>query len=76
MISIDLNLFATLRSFLPDSPKIMTVSQGTCVMDLVTKIGIPEKDVKLIFINGKRELLSYILKDNDRVGIFPPVGGG
>jgi len=54
----------------------MTVSQGTCVMDLVTKFGIPEEDVKLIFINGKRELLSYVLKDNDRVGIFPPVGGG
>lgn len=76
MISVDLNLFATLRSFLPDAPKTMTVSQGTCVMDLVTKYGIPEEDVKLIFINGKRELLSYVLKDNDRVGIFPPVGGG
>jgi molybdopterin converting factor small subunit len=76
MISIDLNLFATLRSFLPDSPKTMTIPEGTCVMDLVTKFGIPEGDVKLIFINGKRELLTYALKDNDRVGIFPPVGGG
>jgi len=54
----------------------MTLPQGTCVMDLVTQFGIPEADVKLIFINGKRELLSYVLKDNDRVGIFPPVGGG
>ena len=76
MISIDLNLFATLRCFLPDSPKTMTVSQGTCIMDLVKTIGIPEEDVKLIFINGKRELPSYVLKNNDRVGIFPPVGGG
>lgn len=76
MISIDINLFATLRSFLPDAPKAMTVSQGTRIKDLVKTLGIPEEDVKLIFINGKREMLSYVLKDNDRVGIFPPVGGG
>ena len=76
MISVNINLFATLRSFLPDAPKAMTVSQGTRVKDLVKTIGIPEKDVKLIFINGKREMLSYVLKENDRVGIFPPVGGG
>jgi len=76
VISIDINLFATLRSFLPDAPKAMTVSQGTRIKDLVKTLGIPEEDVKLIFINGKREMLSYVLKDNDRVGIFPPVGGG
>lgn len=54
----------------------MTVPPGTCVMDLVTQLAIPEEDVKLIFINGKKEALSYVLQDNDRVGIFPPVGGG
>lgn len=76
MITINLNFFATLRSFLPDSPKIMEIPVGTSVMDLVAGFGIAETDVKLIFINGKKELPSYILKHNDRVGIFPPVGGG
>ena len=76
MITINLNFFATLRSFLPDSPKNMEIAEGTCVKDLVAEFGIPEADVKLIFINGKRQLLTYELQDNDRVGIFPPVGGG
>jgi len=76
MIRIDLNLFATLRPFLPDSPKNMEISEGTCVKDLVAGFGIPEADVKLIFINGKRQLPTYELQHNDRVGIFPPVGGG
>ena len=76
MITIDLNFFATLRSFLPDSPQNMEIPEGTSVKDLVAGFGIPEADVKLIFINGKRELPTYELKHNDRVGIFPPVGGG
>ncbi|GAB6144646.1 MoaD/ThiS family protein [Desulfocicer niacini] len=76
MININLNFFATLRSFLPDSPQNMEIPEGTCVKDLVAEFGIPETDVKLIFINGTRQLPSYELKHNDRVGIFPPVGGG
>ena len=76
MISVNLNLFATLRAFLPDSPKDVAIPEGTCVMDLVTGLGAPEAEVQLIFVNGRRELPTYTLKDNDRVGIFPPVGGG
>ncbi len=54
----------------------MEIPEGTRVMDLVVGLGIPEADVKLIFINGRREFPTYALKNNDRVGIFPPVGGG
>jgi sulfur carrier protein ThiS len=54
----------------------MEIPEGTCVKDLVDGFGIPEADVKLIFINGKRQLLTHELQHNDRVGIFPPVGGG
>ena len=31
---------------------------------------------KLVFINGRRATLNTILKDGDRLGVFPPIGGG
>ena len=37
---------------------------------------IPEKDAKLIFINSVRKDRDTLLQDGDRLGIFPPVGGG
>ena len=76
MVDIDLNLFATLAAYLPDSAHPYQVEQGTTAGDLIGLLGIPEGQVKLIFINNVRSKRDTILKDNDRVGMFPPVGGG
>jgi molybdopterin converting factor small subunit len=46
------------------------------VKHLLEKLGVPEDDVRLIFINGIKGNLTSILTDGDRLGIFPPVGGG
>jgi sulfur-carrier protein len=43
---------------------------------LLAKIQVPPADVKLIFINGVRGRLESRLHGGERVGIFPPVGGG
>jgi len=40
------------------------------------KINIPVEKIKVIMINGKSESFDYILKGDERVGLFPPVGGG
>ena len=37
---------------------------------------IPEKEVTLIFINGRHGGLESELHDGDTLGMFPPVGGG
>lgn len=52
-----------------------TVAQGATVRDLLKEATIAEKDVKLIFVNGKRAELSTVLKLGDQVGLAPPVGG-
>jgi molybdopterin converting factor small subunit len=39
-------------------------------------MNIPAEKVKIIMINGKSESLDYELKGNERIGLFPPVGGG
>ena len=75
-ISIDLKLFATLQKFAPQASGAHEVETGTRVRTLVRELGIPEAKAKLIFINSVKAGLGSVLKDGDRLGIFPPVGGG
>ncbi|CCK80645.1 MULTISPECIES: MoaD/ThiS family protein [Desulfobacula] len=76
MIKIHLNLFVTLSKYLPENSECFEIFENTSVEKLIFDLGIPLDFVKLIFINGKRQDLNYQLKHNDRVGLFPPVGGG
>lgn len=76
MINIDLNLFVTLSGYLPEHSKCFEIHEDTTVEKLIRDLGIPDELVKLIFINGKRQDRNYVLKQGDRVGLFPPVGGG
>ncbi len=76
MITIDLNLFANLSEYLPENNDKFEVFDDISVEILMTQLGVPIELTKLIFINGRRENIGYQLKNNDRVGIFPPVGGG
>ena len=73
---IQVKLFATLRALAPDNAETYPITPGTTVGDIVTQLSIPAKDAKLIFINGVRKPLDTPLADGDRLGIFPPVGGG
>ncbi len=76
MIQIHLKLFATLRSYLPDGHENYSIKEGTTAEVLIRELGIPKDHTKLIFINGRAEPLDHGLFEGDRVGIFPPVGGG
>jgi len=76
IVHVTLKLFATLSRFTPDSGDRYPIAPGTTVKHLLEKLGVPEDDVRLIFINGIKGHLTSTLADGDRVGIFPPVGGG
>ncbi len=76
MIKINLNFFVTLAAYLPPDRDAFTVPENTTVEMLMHRLSIPEHSVKLIFINGKKQAKTYCLKHNDRLGLFPPVGGG
>lgn len=77
-MDISLKCFATLAEadtcdYKGSTTKTMT--QGAKVRDLLKEVKIAEKDVKLIFINGKRAELDTVLRPGDQVGLAPPVGG-
>ena len=54
----------------------LTESREITVKDLCKKINVPVNKVKIVIIDGKIESTDYILKGNERVGLFPPLGGG
>ncbi len=76
MIEIQLNLFVTLAPYLPANADALPVRPGTTLDVLIRELKIPENAVKLAFVNGARKPLSHVLAPGDRVGLFPPVGGG
>ena len=75
-IHIQIKLFATLLEKLPENADRFPVAAGTTVADLARMLAIGPGDAKLIFINGRKGMLDSVLADGDRVGLFPPVGGG
>ncbi|WP_462324162.1 MoaD/ThiS family protein [Desulfoplanes sp.] len=73
---IDVQCFATLASHSPKDGSL-DVEEGTRIDDLLASLEIPIDEVRLVFINGKnRPDWSCRIQEADRVGIFPPVGGG
>lgn len=73
---ISLKLYATLKLFMPSSGEKYPIEPGTTVHDLLKLLNLPEEKAKLIFIDGRQADLATKLQGGERVGIFPPVGGG
>lgn len=73
---IQIKLFASLRKFLPPDPDHFPISPGETVQDVLNAAGVPVDEAKLIFINGVKGETTSVLHGGERVGIFPPVGGG
>jgi molybdopterin converting factor small subunit len=73
---IQLKLFATLKEFTPPTADHFDIDPGIRISDLLEQIQVPKAKAKLIFIDGVKAELTSTLEGGERVGIFPPVGGG
>ena len=73
-------LSSTLRKNLPgyDPSKGMeyTAEGKITVAELCEQLKIPADHIKIVMVNGRSEGMDYLLKGDERVGLFPPVGGG
>jgi len=80
MGKVEVRLYANLRQYCPEVGKdnvlFMSLDNQTKVGDLLAKLKVPKKEISLIMVNGKYEKEDYLLRDGDRVGIFPLIGGG
>jgi molybdopterin synthase sulfur carrier subunit len=79
-MAIQLLLAATLRTCVADYDSLkgyqVEVTRGTTVRRLVRQLALPEADIKLIMVNGIVARLDTVLEGDERVALFPPVGGG
>ena len=73
---IRLELLATLKRYEPDSTGKYAIKPGIQVRELLAQLDIPEYEVNLVFIDGKKGNLYSTLKGGERLGLFPPLGGG
>ena len=73
---IQIKLFADLNAHTPLSADNFSIESGTTVRRLLADIQIPAEKVRLVFINNVKRDLDSILRGGERVGIFPPIGGG
>ena len=73
-------LSSALRQYLPGYDPLsgadVTLEGEMTVADLCKRINIPQDRVKIVMVNGMSKPFDYVLRGNERVGLFPPVGGG
>ena len=79
-MALEIHLAATLRSVVPDydarAGLSMEVEPGTSIKEIMRILGIDERRVKMVMVNGKAAPKEYVLAGEERVALFPPVGGG
>ncbi len=80
-MTVDVRLCATFAKYAPTQhtgdPFDVELEDSMSLTDLIHKLGIPEDDVHLAVVNGRiLHDRTLTLQDDDRVALFPPVGGG
>jgi molybdopterin synthase sulfur carrier subunit len=80
-MKIELKLYASLGRYMPQAllekkQGYLEVGEGTTIKALLENLKVPLETVKLIFVNGVHSKDDEVLKDGDRLGVFPPVAGG
>lgn len=79
---LDIRLFAGLKCNNTELPCCgetefpLEVRDGMTIRELRGILGIDPTVPLLSMVNNHHEKEDWVLKDKDRVGMFPPIGGG
>ena len=72
---VEVRLFATFREG-RFNEKELELPEESSLSDLLKHLKIPEKDAKVIIVNGQSVSVEHQLNNNDVIAIFPPIAGG
>ena len=80
-MKVELKFYASLSRYMPGKtggrgPRVTEIGEGTTVRELLERLKVPADAVKIIFLNGVHAGEDEVLKDGDRLGVFPPIAGG
>lgn len=72
---LEVRLFATFREG-RFREKELELPEESSLSDLLKYLKIPEKDAKVIIVNGLAVSVGHQLSNHDIIAIFPPIAGG
>ena len=75
VMELEIKLFANLRKFNPQLDR-MELDDGTTVLELLERAGIPPSEVAIVLVDGRHAKLDQALHDGETVAVFPPIAGG
>ena len=77
---VEVQLFATLSSFLPPGGRngaaTLEIPEGSTIRDVAGRLGIPSDLERVSLVNGQVAEPERILCPGDVVIVFPPLMGG
>jgi sulfur carrier protein ThiS len=72
----EIQVYASLLKWVRTPRTYFEVKGAKSVADIMDDLGIPEDDVAIVMINGKRGHLQSIILSSDSIKLFPLIGGG
>ena len=54
----------------------LEVAPGATVAQVAARLGLPAAEITLIMVDGRRQEADFSLQGSERLGLFPPIGGG
>ncbi len=71
----EFRFYAELNDFLPPSKRLVPFSYpfevSGSVKDMIESLGVPHTEVDLILANGESVGFSYLVRDGDRISVYP-----
>ena len=74
-LTVTMRFYEELNDFITDHPPKKDFSHSfrdkRTVKDLIESLGVPHTEVDLILVNGTSEGFDYMVKDGDRISVYP-----
>lgn len=75
MATAQFRFYEELNDFLPPARRKTTFDlhfeRRTSIKDMVESLGVPHPEIELILVNGESVDFSYIVRDRDRISVYP-----
>jgi molybdopterin synthase sulfur carrier subunit len=79
-MNVTVKLYASLSRYgqgkRAGTPFEIELPEEATLEELIKQLNIPMEETRITFVNGIIQEPDWRLKDGDKVGIFPPIGGG
>ena len=74
MLEVEFNLM--LKDLSGKERTVIDIGEKICLRELTARLGLPEDVVGMLFINGQWAPLATVIRDGDKVRLYPDMEGG